>query len=898
MGEEALLKPETRRLLQAAMLLVIGVVTIRPVSAGEPPWGQTNRRYRILLSVDPMGQARSHSPAAITGLDFQQLLAEQGELGTFDEHTIEVVAFDAGWAFKVYDLSRSGYEQYLLPWRLEPYFGIAEVDLHFVMPDDESTFYAVYFDTVESGVGQPARFRGLVGDGDWFRQEYGRREIGPSKFGDMCDIDGDGDLDLFEAGVESFVYCYENRHDQAGENEFVYRGKLTSGGQVLNLPRSGANRSWMTVTFHDWDGDGDQDLFPSFTDGPDGGDIVYYRNTTSENGGQLTFTRVAPLLTNTGASVGGGGWFPTPTFVEDFDGNSDGLTDILVARSDWDGGHLYLHRNLGPGGAHDYQLANGVRIQAGGQDIVLTTPRFECVDIDGDTDLDLLATAHDWGYSRVYWYKNTGTRQNPVFAAAVELAALRQAYPGIKVADFHGNDGLLDIAIGTFWKATSEGTDPKSFGGLLKNLGPLSNPTFELRLADAGSLYTEEFQKCDAGQQNGVRSMDLDGDEDYDLMGSSSSGFILFFRNLTDNIFPVFAPVVKLMVVDGQDSYPVETYGPESGYARHDMSDWNNDGLMDLVVGDEEAKVSIFLNDGLGNDPPTFQPGDQLWANGKPLDCLKRGSPLVCDWNNDGKKDLVFGMAPKQADPDSPLDWPAKDDNKADDEGILYYENIGTDANPVLAYPSWVRAGGQIIIYIRPNMGNYVDWDGDGIKDFIGCDFEDNIRFYRNVGSGAAGVDPTLSPAAGVILVEEYCKTQMISGAEVMDWRGDGDLDILTGMGHAGSGLRYYERDYIEDVLNGTEPAVQILTPSPGAPGAVQSLQAAKESPGFFSALGDLVGRMQSMLPLGGGRSHLQPGLPRPGLAHSIRSVLRPGFFINGCLGHGSELTPSLLMCL
>jgi hypothetical protein len=37
-----------------------------------------------------------------------------------------------------------------------------------------------------------------------------------------------------------------------------------------------------------------------------------------------------------------------------------------------------------------------------------------------------------------------------------------------------------------------------------------------------------------------------------------------------------------------------------------------------------------------------------------------------------------------------------------------------------------------------------------------------------------------------------------------VDWRGDGDLDIVTGQGHGGNGLCFYERDYINDFVNKT----------------------------------------------------------------------------------------------
>ncbi|NLE60035.1 MAG: hypothetical protein GX616_16915, partial [Planctomycetes bacterium] len=81
---------------------------------------------------------------------------------------------------------------------------------------------------------------------------------------------------------------------------------------------------------------------------------------------------------------------------------------------------------------------------------------------------------------------------------------------------------------------------------------------------------------------------------------------------------------------------------------------------------------------------------------------------------------------------------------------------------------------------------------------------EGNIRFYRNTGSGQPNTEPQLSPAEGTVIVEDFCTTQMISGADAVDWRGDGDVDILTGQGHGGSGLRFYERDYINDFVNKT----------------------------------------------------------------------------------------------
>jgi len=785
------------------------------LAMGQPAWTSPNR-YHLDLQVNPRGVTRSHSPASVN-IDFVQTMANRGIKGTFDEHSIEVVAYNDSGKMVIYDPSRAGYEQYLLPWRIQKYYGIDEVTLSFVLPSHAYTRYRVFFDTVESGHGKPQRYHGLVGNGDFFSQGYGRREIGPSKFGTMCDFDGDGDLDLFEGGIEPFVYCHESLYTQTGQHRYVNRGRLASNGELFVFPRSKDNRGWMAVSMYDWDGDGDQDLFPSFSDGPDIGHIVFYRNTTDQAGGRLTFERVGQWHTDPGSSatsepIGGvemaKNWFPTPTFVKDFDGDGDGLTDVLVAKK----GGLYLHRNLGPGGPTDFRLANGVQLTAGGRNIELRTPRVECVDIDGDNDLDLLAATH----SDVYWYKNIGTRQKAEFAAPIKLVNLRAHYCGLKVADFVGNDGLLDIAIGVFWYSNADKGKPKSYGGLLKNLGPRNDPKFKLILADAGAPYTEQYQIINAGQQNGVRSMDLDNDGDHDLVASSSDGFALFYRNLNNDLWPIFAPVKKLSL--SKTGKPVRVWGPEAGYGRLDLADWNNDGHIDLIIADESGDVFLFLNDGTGSDPPTFLEGTPVQANGKPIDGTGRGSVVVCDWNNDGKKDLILGMAYKANITNKYHDWPAMDEDKNDDQGFLFYKNVGTDAKPVLAYPDWLRADGKIITYVRPNLGSFVDWDGDGKKDFIGCMFESDVRLYRNVRPGPADnktgeVLPILSPADGIILVRQFCRTQMVSGADAIDWRGDGDLDILTGKGHSGAGLYFYERDYIDDFVNNTYPVVTVMKP-------------------------------------------------------------------------------------
>ncbi len=756
--------------LAATRLLLPGACG---TTSAYPEWTSANH-YRILMAVDPRGRPRSNSPASAK-IDFQRILAQKGCHGGFDDDTIEVIAYTESGQPAVFDGSRSGNEQFLLPWRMDKYFGITTVTLSFVAPNETLTRYAIYLDTVESGLGRPRRYHGLVGDGDRFREGYKRREINASHFDQFCDFDGDGDLDLFKGGVEPFVYCYEN----VGGNRFVDRGRLTSGGELFTLPKSQANRSWVTVAFHDWDGDGDQDFFPSFMDGPDAGKIVFYRNATRENGGQLTFTRLGVMETVSGVPVAGGtqagGWFPSIAFVRDGDGDGDGRTDVLVGSNN----RCYLYRNLGAEAQGLPRLADAVAVLSGGADIVLTNPRFDCADIDGDDDFDLFAGTQP---GRVYWFKNVGTRWKPEFDRGTVIAyggkyLVGDAHSGVKVADFD-RDGLLDFVVGRFWERTelSAADQPRDYGGFYKNVGTPTSPRFERTIP--ASPHTEQFQICDAVRQNSVRAVDWNRDGKTDLLAGDTDGFIWCFRNETGNFFPVFATGEKLLA-DGKPLSVAST----GGHARFDLCDWNDDGEQDLLVADGGGTLTLFLRKGKSN----LASGQKVIAAGKPIQGVGRSSVLVCDWNNDGLKDVVF----------------------ADEKGYYFHQNVGAADKPVLDAAKPITFAGRNVSYVRPNLGSFVDWDGDGKKDFIACHFENDIRLYRNAGSGKPGAEPEFASSEGVMVIESWTP-QMISGADAVDWNGHGDIDILTGQGHGGSGLRFFERDYIEDEINDTHPIVTV----------------------------------------------------------------------------------------
>ncbi|MDO8683571.1 MAG: VCBS repeat-containing protein [Armatimonadota bacterium] len=773
------------------LLTVIGILSAFSwIFGGQaahavPGWTSPNS-YRLLLTVNPRISYRRNSPASVN-INFPQTLANMGAAGVFDESTVEVIAYNAAGVPKVFDSSRTGYEQYLLPCRIDKYYKASYVTLNFVLPDQTYTQYAVYFDTKESGNGKPSRYHGLVGDGDFFTEGYERREINACKFDSFADFDGDGDLDLFKGGVEPFIWCYEN----VGGNRYEDRGKLTNGGQPWTLTSDGG-RAWLVVDLNDWDGDGDQDVFASFSVSSDAGNIVIYENTAPP-GGTPAFTRRGNLVSKTGVSLGSG-WFSAPTIV-DWDG--DGKKDVIVVK-DY---QIEVHRNIGTSNSlSNIQLDDGFYVKANGAEIVVFAGRCDLADIDSDGDLDLMTGTQD---GHVFWFKNVGTRSNPVFTAGRLIAfyEFMDAHSSVKIHDFDG-DGLLDFVVGRFWERTHFGEQPRVYGRMYKNIGTATAPKFQARDAYNGSPYTEKFQMCDAVRQNGVKSIDWNGDGRTDLIASDTDGFVWFFQNITNHLFPVFAPGVKLMS-NGQ-AVRVYAEGNWGGYARCDVVDWDNDTDKDLLVADGRGWLTLYKNIGTATNP-VLDTGTRVAAHGYPIDGTGRCTVLVTDWDGDNKKDMIFGMTGEGTS--EYYDWESTGGDPSGDFGFLFYKNTGTDIAPSFAnQPTWVKAGSTIITYgVRPNLGSFVDWDNDGKKDFIAAEFENNIRFHKNtkVGTGA----PQFSSATGVYLINPTV-SMMLSGADALDWNRDNDVDIVTGQGHGGSGLRFFERDYIIDKLNSTLPIV------------------------------------------------------------------------------------------
>lgn len=186
--------------------------------------------------------------------------------------------------------------------------------------------------------------------------------------------------------------------------------------------------------------------------------------------------------------------------------------------------------------------------------------------------------------------------------------------------------------------------------------------------------------------------------------------------------------------------------------------DWNNDGKKDLIVGEREGKVFIYINSGT-NAAPVFNGSTLLQVGGNTFDCGWNSMPAVTDWNEDGKKDLLVG----------------EHDGK-----IFVLINTNTDADPVFQTTYFIQdmnTGVDLDIGGRTSP-DVIDWDRDGLKDIVAGETQGNIFFLRNVGTNA---NPVFDGWTLLYADDELIDVGFNSRPYGVDWNNDGVKDLIVG---------------------------------------------------------------------------------------------------------------------
>jgi len=184
------------------------------------------------------------------------------------------------------------------------------------------------------------------------------------------------------------------------------------------------------------------------------------------------------------------------------------------------------------------------------------------------------------------------------------------------------------------------------------------------------------------------------------------------------------------------------------------VADWDEDGDFDLIVGDGYGEVHYYENVGSTTAPELTDRG-LLQDGASPIDVGYLANPVINDWDEDGRKDLVIG---------------------SDDLTILVYLNTGTNEAPTFDGYTTIDTDFTITeIKIALDIG---DLNGDGLKDIAFGHWQGTVVYYPNTGTNAA---PEFAEAYELTANGQTIDPGGWTHAELDDWDEDGNLDLLFG---------------------------------------------------------------------------------------------------------------------
>lgn len=467
------------------------------------------------------------------------------------------------------------------------------------------------------------------------------------------------------------------------------------------------------------------------------------------------------------------------------------------------------------------------------------------MDFDGDGDMDLLVSCPDKPYNGIYFFENLTGGAEPLFAPARRLAdALKDVQvsfingpprimvPGSEVVQFkesygvvrdmlfppdditkglrktprfnqwkmvdYDNDGDVDIVVGVDdWSDYGWDNAFNSKGKWVN--GPLHGYVYLVE--NVNGKYVNRGRIKAGGKEIDVYGApspnfaDFDGDGDLDLICGEFLDKLTWFENTGTRENPVYAKGKFLSNQSGTIKMDLEMIIPVA-------VDFDGDGYVDLVVGDEDGRVAFIRNTGkVKKHMPVFQSPEYFKQQAAYVKFGALATPYSVDWDDDGDEDIITG-------------------NSAGYIGFI--ENLGNfNGMPRWAAPVLLQAGDKNIRIQAGYNGSIqgpaeakwgyttlsvADWDGDGLKDIIVNSIWGKVQWFKNVGEKGR---PRMSTIRDVKVDwqglpvpkpqwtwwkpgKDQLATQWRTTPFAYDWNGDGLMDLVM-LDHEGY-LAYFER--------------------------------------------------------------------------------------------------------
>ncbi len=482
------------------------------------------------------------------------------------------------------------------------------------------------------------------------------------------------------------------------------------------------------------------------------------------------------------------------------------------------------------------------------------------VDYDNDGDLDLLVNCPDKPFNGIWLFENTTGCKDPVLQPPVKLAEsqrnLQISYvngkyiamtPGVVYPDFlktffakpdtlftedfynplikksrfnlwrqvdFDGDGDLDIIIAIDDWSEYGWDNAFNKKGEWTN-GPLHARIYVIKQTSFGVYGIPEVLKADGEEIDnfgisGAVFEDFDLDGDLDIIISEFVDRLTWIENIGTRNVPVYTKG-KFIKMDGKVLHlDLEMIVPTS-------ADWDNDGIVDLIIGIEDGRVIFMRNTGKKNsEGPVFEKPKYIQQKAQYLKFGALVTPYSVDWDNDGDEDLICG-------------------NTAGYIGFI--ENIENGVTPKWAKPVYLEADGKTILIQAGENGSIqgpaerkwgyttlsvVDWNGDGLHDIVYNSIWGKVEWFENIGTRN---NPKLAASKPVEVEWEgknpkpawnwwnpegkTIATQWRTTPLGYDWNNDGLMDLIM-LDHEGY-LAFWER-YKENGDLKLKPGKRIFT--------------------------------------------------------------------------------------
>ena len=261
---------------------------------------------------------------------------------------------------------------------------------------------------------------------------------------------------------------------------------------------------------------------------------------------------------------------------------------------------------------------------------------------------------------------------------------------------------------------------------------------------------------------------DWDGDGDLDLISGDFLDNLTYFENVGTRTLPVYTSGRLLRASDGN-----RLHG-DLCIITPDAVDWDGDGRMDILSGEEDGRVAFYRNTGrIADRMPVFDPPVYLRQEADRVAFGILCTPAGVDWDGDGDDDLICGNSAGYLCFIENLSGPGVAEPKWAEPRLLACEpfdagrDLASRGGIISSDPIRIIAGhnGSIQGPAEAKWGytciSVADWDGDGLPDIMINSIWGKPLLFRNIGTRNA---PRLAAPTGIEVAWEGAQPELPFG--------------------------------------------------------------------------------------------------------------------------------------